>query len=85
MCLCREKFRQLHGIFKQQTKVYGEFIPQADRTLQFRQTGKLGSFRRDLGGTTAVKSKGRAKSLTQGLQGAQKQMLQCTCQMNIDI
>ena len=34
MCLCREKFRQLRGIFKQQTKVRGEFIPRADRTLQ---------------------------------------------------
>ena len=36
MCLCREKFRQLRGIFKQQTKVRGEFIPRADRTLQSR-------------------------------------------------
>ena len=53
------------------------------------QTGKLGDFRRDLGGATAVKSKGKGKKSdpgrAQGLQGAQKRMLQCTCQMNIDI
>ena len=55
--------------------------------LSMAQTGKLGSFQRDLGGATAVKSKGRGEKLTQGraqgLQGAQKRMLQCTCQMNI--
>ena len=53
------------------------------------QTGKLGDFRRDLGGATAAKSKGRGEKsdpgADQGRQGAQKRMLQCTCQMNIDI
>ena len=42
------------------------FIPRADRTLQSGQTGKLGSFRRDLRGTTAVKSKGRGKKSDPG-------------------
>ena len=53
------------------------------------QTGKLGSFRRDLGGATAVKSKGRGEKSYPGAGSraarGQKRMLQCTCQMNIDI
>ena len=57
--------------------------------MVFSQTGKLGSFRRDPGGATAVNCKGRDEKSdqgrAQGLQGAQKRMLQCTCQMNVDI
>ena len=53
------------------------------------QTGKLGSFRRDPGGATAVNCKGRdEKSDPRAGSGAArgaKRMLQCTCQMNVDI
>ena len=35
-------------------------------SLYLNQTGKLGSFRRDLGGTTAVKSKGRGEKSDPG-------------------